>query len=105
MSYNRSPLAFDDIRGAFERALASPKGIRISCATWGAAVVLRSRFNYLRKLDREANKKTFEVDHPLWNRSVYDKLVLRIPPKGDKEESMLYIEKRDVEDLNIEEIE
>jgi len=36
--------------------------------------------------------------------SVYDSLVLRIPPKGTPEETILYIEPRSIEDFNIEEI-
>lgn len=104
MSYNKSLLAFDDIREAFEKALSAPKGIRISCSSRGAAVILRSRFNYYRKLDREQNGKTYETDHPMWNRSPYDKLVLRIPPKNEPEANTLYIEPRSIGDLFIEEI-
>jgi len=105
MSFNRSPLAFDDIREAFDRAVNSPKGIRISCESYGAAVVLRSRFNYYRKMDREENKRTYPPDHQMWNRSAYDRLILRIPSKGSEEETTLYIEPRSVADMNIEEIE
>jgi len=105
MSYNKSPLAFDDIAEAFERALNSPKGVRISCANRGAAIVLRSRFNYFRKLNREDNKRTYPTDHHLWNRSPYDKLILRVPPKGGPEEAVLYIEPRSIDDMTIEEIE
>jgi len=105
MSYNRSPLAFDDIKDAFDRAVASPKGIRISCDSHGAAVVLRSRFNYFRKQDREDNKRTYPPDHPLSGRSPYDRLVLRIPQKGTPEDTVLFIEPRSVADMHIEEIE
>lgn len=104
MSYNRSSLAFDDIREAFERALAAPRGIRIVCKDRGAAFVLRSRFNYFRKLDRDENKRTYDLEHPMHAKSPYDRLVLRIPPKFDVEEHILYIEPRSVEALEIEEI-
>lgn len=104
MSYNKSPLAYDDIIAAFERALNSAKGIRIPCVSRGAAVVLRSRFNYYRTLNREENSKTYDPTHPMWNRSVYDRLVLRIPPKGTKNENVLFIEHHLATDLQIEEI-
>lgn len=101
MSFNKSPLAFDDAREVFERATTAPKGIRILCSDRAAAVVLRSRFNYFRKLDREENKKTYPPDHPMYNRSAYDKLVLRIP----QDEPALYIEPHTAEIYNIEELE
>ena len=104
MAYNRSPLSFDDIREAFERAINSPKGISIECKDRGAAVVLRSRFNYLRTLDRQENMKTYTAEHPMWNRSVYDRFVLSIPPKGDPQEHVLFIRPRSAEDLDIKEL-
>lgn len=47
--------AYEDLRRHFDRALISPKGIRITVASSGAAVSLRSRFYMLRKLEREAS--------------------------------------------------
>src|SRR5262245_58537559 len=104
MSYSKSVFAFDDVQPAFDKALAAEKGIRIVCASRSAAIILRSRFNYFRKLDRDENKKTYEPGHHLYGRSMYDRLILRVPPKGDANEHCVYIEKRDVSDLNIEEL-
>lgn len=104
MSYNRSPLAFDDIREVFDKALNSNKGLRISCVNRGAAFVLRSRFNYFRTIDRRESAKIYPTDHPMWAKSAYDKLVLRIPAKGTDEENILYIEKRRADKLRFEEI-
>lgn len=92
MSFNKSPLAFDDAREILERALNSTKGIRIPCTSRGTAIVLRARLNYFRKLDRGENTKIYEASHPLWKKSVYDKLMLRIPAKGEPDENILYIE-------------
>lgn len=103
MGYSKAVNAFEDIEAAFERALQAPKGIRIACRSRGEAVVLRSRFNYYRKLDRKRNESIYEPDHPMHGRSPYDRLVLRIPPKGNGD-YILYIEPRSVEDLNIEEL-
>lgn len=104
MGYSNSPLAFDDARQILERALESPKGIKIPCETRGAAVSLRTRVNYFRTLDRKENKKVYENGHPMWGNSVYDRLLLRIPKKGAEDECVLYIEKHNIEKLRIEEI-
>lgn len=104
MSYNKSILAFDDVREVFEQALASPKGIRITCENRAAATILRSRFNYYRKMDRSENGRTYPTEHPMWNKSSYDKLVLRIPAKGSPEERVLFIEPRSASNLTVEEI-
>lgn len=104
MNFNKSPLSFDDIREAFDRALATLRGIKIPCETRGAAVLLRSRFNYFRTLNRKENRDTYPPGHQMYGRSIYDKLVLRIPPRGSAEEAVLYVEPRSVEALNIQEI-
>jgi len=104
MSFNKSPLAFDDMRDVFEKALNSAKGVRIPCANRGAAIVLRSRLNYFRKINRDENRQIYSLDHPMHGRSVYDKLVLRIAAKGDKEDNVLYVEQRTIDNLIIEEI-
>jgi hypothetical protein len=104
VSYNKSAFAFDDVQPAFDQALAAEKGIRIVCTSHSAAIILRSRFNYFRKLDREQNKVTYEKNHHLHGKSVYDKLILRVPPKGTPNEHCVYLEKRDISDLKIEEL-
>lgn len=104
MSYNKSPLAFDDVREAFEKALTSTRGVKILCASRGAAVVLRSRFNYFRKIHRCESRSIYTPDHPMWGKTPYDRLALRIPPKGADDQHILYIEHHSVENLEIEEI-
>jgi len=105
VGFSKSPLAFGDVREAFDRALNSPKGIRIPCETRGAAIVLRSRFNYFRKIDRDESKRVYPIDHGMYNCSAYDKLILRVPAKGAPDETVLYIEPRLSTDMQIEEIE
>ena len=104
MSYNKSPLAFEDIQEAFEKALSAPKGIKIPCPSRGAAINLRSRFNYLRKIDRGRSRETYPPEHPMYDRSPYDRLVLRIPGRHEPDSTVLYIEPRSVENFHIEEI-
>lgn len=104
MSFNKSPLAFDDVREILDKALASPRGIMIPCSTRGAAVALRVRLNYYRKMDRTQSRETYTRDHPMHGRSAYDKLVLRIPAKDTKDEKILFIEQRTAENFEIVEI-
>lgn len=102
MGFSTSPLAFDDVREAFDKALAAVKGIKIRCKSRGAAINLRQRFNTYRKMDRQTNAKIYTEDEPMWKRSVYDTLQLRVPPQGHPDERVLFIEKRTVDDLAIE---
>lgn len=84
---------YDDVRELFDQALSSPKGIRITCRTRDAAVILRQRFNYFRKLHRLESKEIHpDPNDPRHGRSVYDILILRIGTKGGLEESVLSIE-------------
>lgn len=104
MSWNKSPLAFDDCKETFEQALESPRGIRVIYESRSRAINERSRFNYCRKLNRAANKDIYPEDHYMHGRSPYDTLVLRIPPKNSPDAHILYIEKRLVENLKIEQL-
>ena len=56
-------------------------------------------------MDRKENAITYQSDHPMYMRSAWDKLVLRIPPKGDPQETVIFIEKRTADNLILEEIE
>jgi hypothetical protein len=104
MNFSQSLLAFDDLRPHFDRALGSERGIKITCDSYSQAVILRARFNYYRKLDRQSNKRTYGEEHPLHNRSIYDRLILRVPKKGTADENCVFLEKRSPEAWKIEEI-
>ena len=60
MPYNKSPLALDYLGDLWNRALEEPHGIRVVCKNHGEAMALRSRLNYHRYKDREANAKTYD---------------------------------------------
>lgn len=104
MSFNKSPLAFDDIRAIFEKALQTEHGVRIPCRNRATAVVLRSRFNYFRVQDREYNAKTYDPDHLMHGRSMYDKFVLRLPHQGAPDDHVLYIQPRSMGEMTVEEL-
>lgn len=104
MGYNKSPLAFDDIREVFDKALAATRGVKITCETRAAAVNLRARFNYFRKIHRAESRLVYKSTDLEYGRTPYDALQLRLSPKGDPQERVLYIEKRLAGDLSVEEI-
>lgn len=74
MAMSNSPLSYADVRTAMDRALANGRGILVKRDTEGQVHHLRQRCYQMRVLDRAANAKTYEPDHPMYNRSVYDKL-------------------------------
>lgn len=76
MPPSMSPLAYVDVRGLLDRALASPNGIKTTAKSPGAAVHLIFRINSCRKVDRMENRKIYkdEPDHPMFGRSPYDAL-------------------------------
>lgn len=100
MPFNHSPLAFDDIREIFDRALASAKGVRVKTETPGAAVQLRHRMNAFRSLARRENAKIYPEDNPMHGRSVYDRLSLRVK-KGEAAVEVLVLsaELHEVEEI------
>jgi len=102
--FNKSTFAFDDLREVFNKAIDAPKGIRVVCKSRSEAMVTRSRMNYLRKMDRKENGITYQPDHTMHLRSAWDRLVLRVPAKGHPDEAVIFVEKRSVENLTIEEI-
>lgn len=83
MSLPTSLKAYDECRDLFDQALADPKGARACLETYDACVGMRTRMHYFRKLDREANEKTYPVNHPMHGTSIYDVLEVRIIPDED----------------------
>lgn len=98
MGFNRSPLAFADCQGAFDRALSSPRGIKIRCVSAAAAVRLRARMNHFRARDREKALTIYDPTHPMYGKSVYDSLITLL------EGECVVVRANSVESLDIEEI-
>lgn len=61
MGFNKSELAFEDVKLAFDRALSSPKGIKIACETKGLATRLRHRMNYYRSQHRTDGASPYDT--------------------------------------------
>jgi hypothetical protein len=70
--------AYEDLRPHFDRALVSPRGIRITVASSGAAVSLRSRLYALRKLEREASIDVYDPGDLRRGTSPYENLAITI---------------------------
>jgi hypothetical protein len=77
LSFSKSPLAFEDIRAALDRALASPRGIIVKVESPGVAINFVTRANYFRRQDQTANSKIYPDGHPHKNGSVWDNLQIR----------------------------
>lgn len=107
MAFSNSVFSYEDIRQLFDKALASERGLRIKLNKTGAAHNLRQRMSYYRQLDRRENKKIYQPDNPLWGRSQYDVLILKITEAdaADTEnEAYLDLVKGSADNYNTEEL-
>lgn len=78
MSQINSLRAYTDCQTLFEAALKDPKGARAKLGTQSACINMRTRMHYFRKLDREANERTYSPDNPMHGTSVYDPYVVQM---------------------------
>jgi hypothetical protein len=93
--------AYTDCQALFERALTDPKGARARIGTQEQCINMRTRMHYFRKLDREANAKTYQPDHAMHGTSIYDPYVVRLLPDEDGE-WWVYVQPRTPGDMVIE---
>ncbi len=77
MSFSKSVLAYPDIKGYFEQAIESERGIRIICKDPKSATMYKHRMNYFRVLHRKDNAQLYPQDHHLHGRSPYDVIVVK----------------------------
>lgn len=94
--------AYKECQDIFERASLDSAGARVQVESYAAAVGLRTRLHYFRKLDRAANKETYPHGHPQHGQSIYDDYSVSILPDEDREHYWLYIEPRSKKILAIE---
>ena len=78
MSASTSRLSYADAEAIFDAAMADDKGIRIPFSDNGQAMHLKMRLHKFRQIDREDNARTFERGHPLYGRSNYDVIRVRV---------------------------
>lgn len=92
MTLPKSPLAYTDCYDLLGRAMEDPVGVRVRQSDESAATYFRMRLNMARQLDRDANRDTYERDHPLYGKSQYDKLIFTIELDGNA--LYLYVRRR-----------
>lgn len=102
MSLSSSTLAYTDCFRVFEQALADPNGVRVLLPNMNAATFLRMRLHKARQLDRDNNLKVYTEnrDHPLYGKSQFDGLVIKIRQEG--EGTYLYLEPVDTLEYEVE---
>lgn len=97
----KSAYALEALREALDRALASPKGIALTCDNRGHAISTVARLNTLRVKDRENSKTVYQdPDHPMYGCSIYDRLIISVPKDAPK----VLIKKGDLSQFMVEDI-
>jgi hypothetical protein len=93
--------AYTDCQKLFDCALHDPKGARAQIGTWEQCTNMRTRMHYFRKLDRDANAKTYPPGDPNHGTSIYDPFVVRLLPDEDGL-WWVYVQPRVANDMVIE---
>lgn len=93
MSMTNQLEAYGDCVKILDTAFKSKGGIRISAPSSGDANHLFTRLHYARKLLRDQSMGELPSNHPDWNTSMYDSLIVRRPREIDGE-WWVYIEHR-----------
>lgn len=80
MPTSTSRLSYSDCFEYFDQALADPLGLALGFEFSGDARQFRLRMNAARALDREENALVYAAtpEHPLFGRSQYDELQLKL---------------------------
>src|SRR5258708_1173845 len=76
-------LAFEEAFEVWNQAIDDPKGARIRFDTEGDAIHYRLKLHAARRADRESNEAIYERGDPLYGRSAYDGMVVRIRQNGE----------------------
>ncbi len=90
--------AYPGARQLLDRALESERGIVAELPSYAAAFKTRMNCYTVRKRERELSMKMYVYDHPKFNTSPYDELVLLI--EGNK----LKIMKTETIDIKVEDL-
>lgn len=80
MELNEAPQNLIAPKDLLERALASPKGIRVWFKTSADAISMRNRMSAVKTKDRKKSTQIYEFSSPLYNKSSYDSLAVIIKP-------------------------
>lgn len=94
-------LSYGDAYDALDRAKDDPKGIRLRFDDWASACTFRSRLHNARSVDRRDNTTIYELGDPLYGRSAYDTLIVRIKEDTDGHH-WVYIEHTSIDKMIVE---
>lgn len=94
-------LSYGDAYEALDLAKDDAKGVRLKQKDYASACTFRSRIHYARQIDRKDNLECCDPGDPLYGRSAYDTLVVRI--KQDTEGAWwVYIEHASIASMIVE---
>lgn len=82
MAGSTSRLSYQDCFELYDKALAAAKGIRHRAGSKDAAMHLKSRLHYARSIDRKDNREVYDEGEPLYGRSAYDPITIRLRQHG-----------------------
>lgn len=83
MAISNSRLSYEDCYKVMDQALDDEIGARVKLANHDDAVFFRMRMHQARAIDRKDNKVLYNEGDPLYGRSPYDQLVIRIKELED----------------------
>jgi hypothetical protein len=84
-------LAYLDCYEIFDKALEDTRGVRVKVKDRNEAIRLRMRLQYARRLQRDENCATYEPGDPMFGRSIYDTLMVKL--REVEGVSYIYVEK------------
>jgi len=106
MTISDSPLSYKDCYDAMERALEDTKGIRLRVNRVQDAYHLRMRLNQARAINRRENRRTYDPEHHLYGRSIYDRLMFKIKERSAKNgDQKVYVYLERIGDLRPDQVE
>lgn len=103
MSLPNRIAAYEDCLAAYDQALAS--GARVKFATKDEGTHFAFRMRQARALLREETKRVYPRDDPRWDKTDYDKLVVRGPMEDTEGFWWIYVELYGSKILGIEPLE
>lgn len=95
MTNPTSRIAYTQYFEVFDKALSSPKGVRLAFTNRSSAMFYVARLHAARDIDRKSNISTYDKGHPLHGCSGYDILVCRQPRLSDDGQWWVYVERND----------
>lgn len=101
MSFSNSRQSYKDCEEFLDKAIADEQGARRFVGERGQAEYFRARCNHFRVLDRLENRQGYTPGDPMYAKSVYDVMAIRI--KQDTEgDWYVYAEKWELPGAEVE---